>query len=263
MAAGVITNFHCRAVAPAFFPTLFHSSPCKEDEEKILEEKQEFREDEEEEREVDEEDEESEAQEDEEECLEGVFSAAADNSAPDVTKQLLRFADVISHDVQRYFGRCSDDQEACDIYSDSVSITAGGRLRYYDDLLKIARAGSPEAPEGRVVTSADEDGVGGLGPLAELFSRGGPSRGRGRPMVKRHLPLSFWAEPTPCCSADVTHTSSETPSQDGTHTDPDTHMHYNTHGLDSTQPDFSDLLANWDPNPEFTHTLTENTHMQH
>uniref|UniRef100_A0A671XJ88 Uncharacterized protein n=1 Tax=Sparus aurata TaxID=8175 RepID=A0A671XJ88_SPAAU len=229
MAAGIIRNFLVQTPTPAYFPLIFQHSPCNGDEEEMLEERPEKREDEEE-REVEEEeeeDEESEAQEEEEECLEEVFLNPA-HYALDVTKQLLRFADLISRDVQRYFGRCSGDQEACDIYSDSVSVTTSGRLRYYDDLLKIARAGSPEE-ESSSVTCADGQGVSGLGPLAELFDHRGPSQGRSRPMIKRHLPLSFWTEPIPCCSL----------------------------------PDFSDLLANWDPNPELTHTLTEHTHMQH
>lgn len=266
MAAGVIRNF-IPAPTPAFFPLIFPHSPCKEDTEKMLEEKPEVREgeDEREVEEEEEEDEESEAQEDEEECLEVLFNPA--HYALDVTKQLLRFADLISRDVQRYFGRCSGDQEACDIYSDSVSVTTSGRLRYYDDLLKIAKAGSPEEPDSCSVTCTDDQGASGLGPLAELFKHRGPSQGRNRPMIKRHLPLSFWSEPIPCCSLvsssdtpDVANTSSDTTSQDDTDK---TLPQHNTHGLESAQPDFSDLLAYWDPNPDLTHTLMENAHLQH
>ncbi|XP_044047566.1 protein PERCC1 [Siniperca chuatsi] len=275
MAAGVIRNFLAQAPTPAYFPLIFQHSPCKEDEEEMLEEKPEVGEDEEDSEVEEEEEDECEAQEEEEECLEVFLNPA--HYALDVTKQLLRFAELISRDVQRYFGRCSGDQDACDIYSDSVSVTTSGRLRYYDDLLKIARAGSPEEQENSSVTCADDQGVGvakgnsGLGPLAELFDHSGPSQARSRPMIKRHLPLSFWTEPIPCCSL-LTFSNtpdSDAPSQDSTHTDTNAHVHYNppphhsTHALDTAQPDFSDLLANWDPNPELTHTLTENTHMQH
>ncbi|KAL6110932.1 percc1 [Pungitius sinensis] len=280
MAAGVIRNFLVRAPAPAYFPLIFQRSPCKEDRDvEMLEDKPDTTEDEEE-REVDEEEEEedveSDAQEEEEECLEDFLNPA--HRALDVTKQLLRFADAISRDVQRYFGRCSGDQEGCDIYSDSVSVTTGGRLRYYDDLLKIARAGSQEeqdnssatGPEGRGVGVAE--GNGGLGPLAELFSQRGPSQGPNRPMIKRLLPLSFWTEPIPCCplvgfSNTPEVTRGDTLSRDSAHADSDAHCeplpHHDAHALENAQLDFSDLLAYWDPNPELAHTLAEDAHMQH
>lgn len=275
MAAGVIRTFLVQAPAVGYFPMIFQHSPCKEDEEetkKIAEREKEAETEEEED-----EDTVSDAQEEDEECLEEVFSNPA-HYALDVTNQLLRFADLINRDVQRYFGRGPGDQEACEIYSDSVSVTTSGRLRYYDDLLKIARTGSQEEQENTFQPSGDAKGLGvakgncGLGPLAELFDHTGPSPDHCRPMNKRHLPLSFWTEPLPCCSLvnygpEITHGG--TPAPADTHTDADTHAHYcplpqhSTHTLDSSQPDFSDLLANWDPNPELTHTLTDNTHMQH
>lgn len=263
MAAGIIRNFLIPSPAPTYFPLMFQHLSYTEDQEKILEENSEVREGEEYEEEEEEEDEECEAQ--EEECLEEAFL----NPAPcvlDVTKQLLRFADLINRDIRRYFGRSSGDQDACDIYSDPVSITTSGRLRYYDDLLKIARAGSPEEADGCPATCRGDQGGSSLGPLAELFEFRGPIQGHSQPMIKRHLPLSFWTEPMPHCSVvsptdapDDANTSCDTQSPDITHTD-QLFLHHDTHCLESTQLDISDLLAYWEPNTEVTHTLMENAH---
>ncbi|XP_044289634.1 protein PERCC1 [Varanus komodoensis] len=168
-----------------------------------------------------------------------------------MTLQLLRFAEHISKDIQRYFGRKSKEQDAdaCNIYEDCCSPPWSAREQYYTDLLRVSQHGEPgrgEVPSGckRPPLQLDQqlwgslcskDEAEKLGPLAELFEYGlcrcarqpassGHKKlrlehkyGHVAPMHGRKLPPSFWKEPSlsPLCV------------------------------LSGNPPDFSDLLANW------------------
>ncbi|KAM5331341.1 protein PERCC1 [Glossophaga mutica] len=224
---------------------------------------------EEEEEEEEGEEEEEEGEEEEEEDLEGEgprsrspapqssgWATAAPEEAPpgpssaETPLQLLRFSELISGDIQRYFGRKdrTQDPDACDIYADGHRGRSSARKLYCTDPVHPAQGGlpdddrasgpgahSPRGPQGQV----QETGLGGdrvqpLGPLAELFDYGlqqfsGPGVTAGprlrleqkyghiTPMTQRKLPPSFWKEPAPS---------------------PLGLLHPGT-------PDFSDLLASW------------------
>ncbi|KAM5199095.1 protein PERCC1 [Hipposideros larvatus] len=171
-------------------------------------------------------------------------------SSPETPLQLLRFSELISGDIQRYFGHKDrgQDPDACDIYGDSRLAGSSARELYCADLVCLAQGGSPdddEAIEPGVHSPGDPEGQahgtghGGdraqpLGPLAELFDYGlrqfsWPRASAGRrlrlerkyghitPMTQRKLPPSFWKEPAP-----------------------------SPLGLQHPgMPDFSDLLASW------------------
>ncbi|KAL6481353.1 hypothetical protein MHYP_G00094330 [Metynnis hypsauchen] len=153
----------------------------------------------------------------------------------DMTDRLLRFAELISSDVQRYFGR-SQDPDACDIYAERACPEVSGRQRYYADFMRVASSEQGGEPEK-------------LGPLAELFKEAHRKR-QGLPMTQRRLPSSFWTEPRPChlanmpdmlgCPMETTLRSTNTPvSTLSTSNTPVSTI------SSSSTPDFSDLLAHW------------------
>uniref|UniRef100_A0A8B9J880 Uncharacterized protein n=1 Tax=Astyanax mexicanus TaxID=7994 RepID=A0A8B9J880_ASTMX len=104
----------------------------------------------------------------------------------EITDRLLQFAELISSDVQRYFGR-GHDPDACDIYAERERLEVSGRQRYYADFMRVASSEEGAEPEK-------------LGPLAELFREAHRKR-QGLPMTQRCLPSSFWTEPRPCHSS--------------------------------------------------------------
>lgn len=163
----------------------------------------------------------------------------------EMTDQLLRFAELISNDVQRYFGR-SQDPDTCDIYAETPCPKVGGRQRYYADFIKVASSGQGEEPES-------------LGPLAELF-QDAQRKGRGVPMSQRRLPISFWTEPLSHQLNVLSDTNSPENSfcmSSTSESSININMYNNTNVCtitsssipvtlsSSSTPDFSDLLAHW------------------
>ncbi|XP_066496914.1 protein PERCC1 [Tiliqua scincoides] len=175
----------------------------------------------------------------------------ASPSEAETTLRLLQFAERISDDIQRYFGRKSKEEntDSCNIYEDIRSPPLSGRVLYYTDLVRISQSGELEEEDDisdplKPLVQPDQqlghplcskEGADKLGPLAELFEYGlcrylkeqAPPDSRKlrlerkyahvTPMHVRKLPLSFWKEPSPSPMC----------------------------ALNSNPPDFSDLLANW------------------
>ncbi|XP_026861994.2 protein PERCC1 [Electrophorus electricus] len=159
----------------------------------------------------------------------------------EATDRLLRFAELISSDVQRYFGR-GQDPDACDMYTDREGPeVGGGQQRYYANFVRAAVAEQREEPEK-------------LGPLAELFQETQQKK-QGLPMNQRRLPSSFWTEPHPYhltvpgntstldmlgCSTETGISNSNTSVRMlSTSSTPISTI------SSSGTPDFSDLLAHW------------------
>ncbi|KAK7112236.1 hypothetical protein V1264_011717 [Littorina saxatilis] len=152
---------------------------------------------------------------------------------PDMTRQLLQFADMVNTDIQKFFGRKKGDEDSCDVYEDKWTAIKSGRELYYADLLKMAqgdfgdskssksksRHKDADIPEdNRNSFSGKADTSKGLGGLKDLFEQGLKANknknssthhsGSGKrprtetdsasgtvPMHQRHLPESFWKEP--------------------------------------------------------------------
>lgn len=169
-----------------------------------------------------EEDEEEEEEDDEEAVEENMRPELAIPSTAETTLQLLKFSELISCDIQRYFGRRGQEE-------------ATGSPGVPEDRVSSQHAEAQPEP---VALQGSPTAVHRLGPLAELFEYGVhrclPPRVAGSktqrlerkyghitPMHRRKLPPSFWREPGPSPTG-LLHTST---------------------------PDFSDLLANWTVEP--------------
>ncbi|XP_063788498.1 protein PERCC1 [Pseudophryne corroboree] len=190
------------------------------------------------------------------------YDNGTEDSCTEMTEQLLKFSELISSDIQRYFGQKTkeEDPDSCNIYEDYfIPRLSGGQEMYYQDLMKIAQSRdhdkadvfNPLTPpvelDQKFLKTIKEDPK-KLGPLTELFNFGLRKYTRqkvamgkdGRlqrlerkyahivPMHRRLLPLSFWKEPSPIplCI------------------------------LNTNTPDFSDLLENWTSD---THQELHNT----
>lgn len=187
-----------------------------------------------------EDDEEEEEEEDEEEAAEESAGCSgpepAGPNAAETTLRLLRFSELISCDIQRYFGRRGREEAAGghSVPEDCSSPHSSPRDASLGHTARGGRA-QPEAALG------GHGAAQRLGPLAELFEYGvhrclaprvvsGKTQrlerkyGHITPMHRRKLPPSFWREPGP---------------------GPGSLLHAST-------PDFSDLLAHWtvEPGPE-------------
>ncbi|KAK6171293.1 hypothetical protein SNE40_019515 [Patella caerulea] len=170
---------------------------------------------------------------------------------PDMTRQLLDFADLVNSDIKKFFGPKKGAEDSCDIYADKWKTIKSGRERYYRDLLRIAEGDndmSRSAKDDVVFESTQKDVDNrhtftgrfdkrlGLGPFKELFEHGlkgyfNEKKAKTResksvstlPMQQRRFPESFWKQPEHL-----------------------TKKCHSAHVINSPKPpDFSDLLETW------------------
>lgn len=88
--------------------------------------------------------------------------APLDPSGPETPLQLLRFSELISGDIQRYFGHKDrgQDPDACDIYADGHTASSSARELSCANLVRLAQGDAPEneATEPRVCSPGAPEG---------------------------------------------------------------------------------------------------------
>ncbi|CAL1528988.1 unnamed protein product [Lymnaea stagnalis] len=197
---------------------------------------------------------------------------------PDVTSQLLQFANMVSADIQKFFGRTKDHEDGCDVYEDKWATTKSGRELYYADLLRIAQGdtepvskttrksfSSPSSSSSLTSLSPHSDPCRpsqqftgrrdtaiGVGPLSELFEYGlqhfsnqkkhnhGNSGCRSR-SAPGNKPLA-----TPMHERNLPASFWREPALNVVFNDPH-RMDVSQHAMMTTSklPDFSDLVESW------------------
>ncbi len=204
----------------------------------------------------------------------------AENGEPkydDVTQKLLKFAEMVNADIQKFFGN-RKDEDSCDIYEDKWTSGKSGRELYYADILRIAQGRDVDEPESPKKKDQDHNGKTytgkmdkkiGLGPLADLFDIGvkGNERVKERkgsnkksakrlkhvdvkkydnimPMQQRNLPQSFWAEPKPQPPKTLSDCNTTSRQSRGRSERENCGEDVSLAGS-APAPDFSDLLDSW------------------
>lgn len=192
------------------------------------------------------------------------------SKTPDMTKQLLDFAEMANADIKKFFGRRKDEEDYCDIYQNKWNITKSGRELYYADLMKIVhgedKGGSRKSnstspplldisnsnPQRGVVDnrnsfSGKQDTKIGLGPLEDLFDYGlrhflSDKKVRGKDTKRSKIDKQIMESITPMQSRKLPSSFWQEPGGQGS----DYRRNGGTSVIHSNNPpDFSDLLDSW------------------
>lgn len=190
---------------------------------------------------------------------------------PDMTKQLLDFATMVSTDIQKFFGRKKGDDDSCDIYEDKWKSTKSGRELYYADLMKIVhgeekggKGGSKSPPlldisnsvgdkrDNRNTFTGKADKKLGIGPLNELFEYGlrhfltDKKLKHSKELKRLKTDARKFENVTPMQSRKLpTSFWKEPGSQSGNQSENGKQAGGQTVLQSSNPPDFSDLLESW------------------